>query len=276
MKKYCVLVLAVLLSCSDDLPKNSNYVETKLYLGKKPQQPLIVAFGGADGGNSWTIDRVKDKRDSLISKGYAFLAVGYFNTDSTPKELDRISIDVIHNAIVKAAKNPQVNEKKIALLGMSKGAELALLLASKYNDISCVIAMSPGNVVFPAHTISASTSSWSMEGEEIPYVPMKMSAIPSVIKNDLRSAYMIMLEDKKAVEKALIHVENIAGPILFLSAKEDEFWPSTEMSNAMTERLYNNSFRYYHNHIAIEGGHYEVFDHFDAIYQFLEVNFPAK
>lgn len=164
MKIGIIVCLSLLLSCNDTTQKVVHNVDTQLYLGEGSNQPLIVAFGGGDGGNAWTSDRVKTKRDHLINSGYAFLAIGYFGTESTPPILDRISLDAIHEAIVLATKNPKISEDKIALIGVSKGAELALILASHFDDISCVVAMVSSHCAFPAHTLTASTSSWSLNG----------------------------------------------------------------------------------------------------------------
>ncbi|MGB4974733.1 MAG: acyl-CoA thioester hydrolase/BAAT C-terminal domain-containing protein, partial [Cyclobacteriaceae bacterium] len=128
---------------------------------------------------------------------------------------------------------------------------------------------------FPALTLSASTSSWTYKDEEVPYVPMPWAAVPSAMKRDLRSAFTIMLEDKDAVDKALIKVENINGAILLLSAKKDEMWPSTEMSNEVVLRLKQKGFEHPYQHLAIEGGHTDVVDHFDTIYKFLGENFSV-
>ncbi|MEQ8412884.1 MAG: acyl-CoA thioester hydrolase/BAAT C-terminal domain-containing protein [Imperialibacter sp.] len=276
MKKLSVLIfLAFAVACSNDVPENSDKVETILYLGEGDNQPLLVGLGGSEGGNAWTSDRWQAKRDAFISKGYAFLAVGYFGAKGTSEVLDRISIDAIHKAIIDSSKNPKIDGNKIALIGGSKGAELALLLASHFEDISCVIALVPSHCSFPALTLTASTSSWTYKGEEVPYVPMPWAAVPSAMNRDLLSAFTIMLEDKAAVEKALIKVENINGPILLLSAKKDEMWPSTKMSNEMVLRLKQYEFGHPYQHIAIDGGHTDVVDHFDKIFNFLGENFPT-
>jgi len=271
-KIYVLMIAASLFACTSNTDEKWNNVDTQLYLGEGINQPLIVGFGGGDGGNSWTIARVKDKRDKLVDMGYAFLALGYFNTENTPKVLDRISLNTIHDAIVLAANNPKIDKNRIAVLGVSKGSELALLLASHFNDISCVIAMVPSHCVFPAHTLSASTSSWSFNGEEVPFVPMPMKTIPALLKHDLHTAFSIALEDHEAVAKAAIN----NAPILFLSAQKDEQWPSYEMSLTMMEKLDQNEFNNTYEHIAIDGGHFEVFDHFDSVYQFLDRNFPVE
>lgn len=271
------LLFVFLFSCSsDEKPANYGQVQTRLYLGESDRQPLIVGFGGSEGGNAWTSDRWDKKRNQFIDEGYAFLAVGYFGMKGTPDNLDRISIDAIHDAIKEAAKNPKIDSTRIALIGGSKGAELALLMASYYPDIKCVVAIVPGYVAFPALTLSASTSSWTFKNEEVDYVPMPWAAVPSAMKRDLRSAFEIMIEDQEAVKKAGIRIENINGPILFLSATQDEMWPSKEMADEMMIHLKNVNFKHDYKHIVVNGGHTEPLDHFDEIFQFLNDHFKKE
>jgi uncharacterized protein len=275
-KFFFLIAIFTLSSCGSDLPENHGGVQPVLFIGEGENQPLIVGLGGSEGGNAWASDRWKATRDKFVRAGYAFLALGYFGADGTPEQLDRISIESIHQAILDATKNTKIDRTHIALIGGSKGAELALLMASYFNDIDCVVAMVPGHCVFPALTMGASTSSWTYQGTEVPFVPATWAAVPSMIKQDFRRAFEIMLEDKEAVKKALIKIENIKGPILFVSAKEDEMWPSTEMSNAMMKKLGDEKFKYTFEHIAVEGGHNEVLDYFDSVLNFLTQNFPAK
>jgi len=269
---FCAL-LALTFCTNNEKPVRYGEVQSQLYLGSSDHQPLVVGLGGSEGGNAWTSERWKRKRDQFISEGYAFLAIGYFGAEGTPDQLDRISIDAVHNAISEAAKNPLIDSSRIALIGGSKGAELALLMASYFPDIKCVVGIVPGYAVFPALTLSASTSSWTYKGEEVPYVPMPWAAVPAAMKRDLRSAFSIMIEDKKAVEQARIKIENINGPILLLSATKDEMWPSTEMSEEMMIQLKSRNFKHTYKHVAITGGHTESLDHFDVIFTFLNEHF---
>jgi dienelactone hydrolase len=245
---------------------------TQLYLGPGKNQPLIVGLGGSEGGNMWTSDYWKKTREQLIDSGYALLALEYFGGKKTPGQLDRISIDSVYKAIMSASRNPQINPEKIVLIGGSKGAELALLLASKYPNINGVVSIVGPNASFPALTVMATTSSWVHQSEEVPFVPLPWSATGAIIKNDLRKAFTIMLEDSTAVKKALIKVTEINGPILMISATQDEMWPSTEMSNSIMKQLEENNFKYDFKHIAIEGGHKAPLNHFDTIINFLNKN----
>lgn len=188
---------------------------------------------------------MKGKRDTLLQKGYAILAIGYFNADGTPRNLDRISLDAISDTIMNIAKRNKIEQSKIALLGSSKGGELVLNLGSRYKQYKAVIALSTSNVSFPAIAWSANTSSWTYKGAEVSYVTAPLKTISPALKGDLFTAHSIMLQDEKAVKNPEIEVENINGPILILSGKYDDQWPATTMSNKIIERLKQNNFKYY-------------------------------
>ena len=255
-------------------PENHGHVDAKLTLGAGPNQPLIVGFGGAEGGNSLPLISAKPAIEGYVAKGYAFLAIGYFGAPGAPKELDRIALEGVHKAIEDAARNPKVNAKCIAVLGGSKGGELSLLLASYYPDIKAVVGLVPGNAVFMAHTSTADTAGFSLNGKPLPFVPIPQSAVPFLVgpQRNLRLAFDEMVKDKAAVEKAAIAVERINGPILLVSARHDELWPSMEMSEAVGQRLAERKFPFKFEHVVIEGSHNDVYDHPDLSERFLNEN----
>ena len=108
-------------------------------------------------------------------------------------------------------------------------------------------------------------------GEPLPFVPVPSSAVPALVKGDLRGAWERMLEDEEAVDRAAIPVERINGPILLLSATRDEFWPSSELSESIIERLRKHDFRHRHEHVPIEGGHTAPQQHGKLVEDFLRV-----
>jgi dienelactone hydrolase len=282
--KRTLLIIALVLTAGiiyiftyvPPISEQSGVVETKLFLGDSVNQPLVVAFCGGGGGNDWARDYMKEKRDSLIEKGYAILAIGYFKSKGTPITLDRISLDAISDTIMNIAKHQKIDASKIALIGGSKGGELILNLASRFSHFNAVIALSTSNVSFPAITWSANTSSWTYKNEEVPYVPATLETISPAIEGDLYTAFSMMLEDKAAVINAEIPVENINGPILILSGKNDEEWPATAMSNRIIERVKENNFKFYNEHIILDGGHIAPLDQFNLVHDFLEKYLPAK
>lgn len=276
--KLFLLVLLLILSVNSwaQITLQTPYVESILYLGKHKNQPLIVGLGGSEGGNAWASDHWKKIRDQFLDKGYAFLAVGYFNAKETPEILNKIAIENIYNAIETASKNKQIDKKKIAIIGGSRGADLALLISSYYKNIKCVVSIVGSNAVFPGHTTDFSTSCFTYQNKELPFVPVNEESIPFLMKRDLRGAFETMEKDTIAMEKAAIPVEKIQAPILFLSATQDEICPSTPMADMMMIRLKNNKFKYFFEHKAIEGKHTEPLKHFDLIFDFLETHFQKK
>lgn len=258
------------------LPENHGKVEARLFLGDGDNEPLIVGFGGAEGGNFFASELVRPAVDGFLKQGYAFLAVGYFGAPGTPSEVDRIALEGVHAAIMDAARNPKVNGRCIAVIGGSKGAELALLLASHYPDIKAVVALVPGSSIFPAHTSTMDTPSFSLNGEPFPFVPVPESAAPALRRRDLRAAFEEMRKDRAAVERAAIPVERINGPILLISATRDEMWPSTEMSEEVVQRLEKNNFPYAVQHIAINGRHNGGYSNPQATEEFLRTNLLSQ
>ncbi len=267
------LLLAVSFSSFAQTTLETPNVESELYLGKGENQPLIVGLGGSEGGNAWSSNYWKKTRDQFIEKGYAFLALGYFGAEGTPAKLEKIAVEDVHYAIEVAAKNTMIDKTKIAIIGGSRGADLALLLGSYYKDITCVVGIVPSHVSFPGNTDHFTTSSWTYQNKELAFVPVNEEAVPFLMKGDLRGGFEAMLKDTLAEAGAMIKVENINGPILLVSATADEICPSTPMSEKMVSRLKDNNFKYYIEHVAIEGGHGEPLKHFDLIFEFLETHF---
>ena len=268
--------LAYVFTYVPSISKQHGIVESILYLGDSENQPLVVAFGGGGGGNDWSRTYLKGKRDSLNKKGYAVLAIGYFKSGGTPTNLDRISLDAIRDSILSVAQHPKIDKSRIILMGGSRGGELVLNLASRYNDFKGVIAMSTSNVSFPALTWSANTSSWTFKNQEVPYVPAPLKTISPALKGDLYTAHNMMLEDKEAVKKAEIEVENINGSILLISGTNDDQWPATKMSDQIVKRLQQNNFKHYYSHIKLSGGHIAPLENFNLVHDYLETHFKTK
>ncbi|WP_294818462.1 acyl-CoA thioester hydrolase/BAAT C-terminal domain-containing protein [uncultured Flavobacterium sp.] len=281
MMKYLSTLLLIALSllpvlCLSQEKIPAKNVEAILYLGSGANQPLLVGLGGSEGGNAWAGDHWKKTRDEFIANGYAFLAIGYFGCEGTPPILDKIAIDEVHDAILAAAKDRKIDRSKIAVIGGSRGADLALLLGSYYDDIRCVIGMSASHAVFPGHTQEFNSSCWTFEGKELPFIPVNDEAVPFLFKRDLRGAFEAMLKDADAEARSLIKAENINGPVLLLSGTIDDIIPAVMMGDKMMARLKAHNFKHLYQHIIYNGGHAEPTRHFDTIIDFLNTHFLLK
>jgi dienelactone hydrolase len=258
-------------------PAHHGQVQSQLYLGEAEssrKRPLLVALGGAEGGNAWAGPRAEAMRQRFLADGYAVLALAYFGLPGIPAQLDRIDLQGVREAIFKAAhSSPQIEPRCIAVIGGSKGAELALLLASRSPEIKAVAAVVPGSAVFVGHTETFDTSSFSDQGEELPFVPLSEAAVPALIAGDKRKVFDLMMQDSAAMARARIPVERINGPVFFLSATQDELWDSKAMSEQMMATLQRSGFAHAHAHTAIEGGHSAPMRKLNLARDFLNTHF---
>ena len=65
----------------------------------------------------------------------------------------------------------------------------------------------------------------------------------------------------------------IRDRVYFVSASQDEGWPSKEMSDAMMQRLKAHGFRHAAEHLVVQGGHNEPLDEFPKMEAFLDTQF---
>jgi dienelactone hydrolase len=211
--------------------------------------PGVIVLGGSEGGVP------RDRAALIASHGYAALALAYFAADTLPDELERVPLETVNRAVEWLRKQPMVDPNRIAIVGVSKGAELALLSASRNPRIKAVVAIAPSSVVFQNLGSSRRpTSSWTSGGNDVPFAPFVRSETSDKTRR-LADMYNASLD--AASPEARIPVERISGPILLLTGKDDALWPSTKMANEMALRLTRHRFRYPVKHLSFdEVGHH--------------------
>ena len=214
--------------------------------GSPGPHPGIIVLGGSDGGLSSASYIAK----MLASHGYAALALAYFAYEDLPAWLIKIPLEYFGTAIQWMEDQPDVNSNKIGVLGRSKGGELALLLGTAFPQIKAVVAYVPSHVVWEGWR---NMSSWTLDGRELDFVSYEVTdeQKEELFKQPpyrLTPRFLLNLQNTSAVEKAVIPVERINGPVLLISGKDDQMWPSTLMSEEVMKRLsrFNHPFPYHH------------------------------
>lgn len=266
--KISLLLLTVLLLCSQ-LPQiitslvplsNQGKVQSQLYLpatasADKPA-PLLVWLGGSEGGMGMTHERRAAERQAYLDAGFALLVVGYFGLPGTPSGLDRIELSGVLKAIEDTRLNPVIDAAKLSVLGVSKGAELALVLASRSAQISTVIAVVGSEVVFASPEWYSTSSSWSWQGKAMPFVPFDWRSVVPLMQGNFRKSHEIAMQNQQAYQQALIPVQQMQADVLFVSGTADELWPSSEMSDRMMLTLQQHQYPHRYQHLKIAGaGH---------------------
>ncbi len=226
------------------------------------RHPGVMVLGGSGGGLH------EGTAAFLASKGYAALALAYFSFEDLPKSLENIPLEYFETGIHWLKGRREVLDDKIAVLGESRGGELALLLGATFREFGAVVAVVPSGMVWAGLGATDSAEeqpAWTYHGRPVPFLSERdltpeqvkeMAAIPQVNPTTGTPYSLIMLENRAAVEKAAIAVEKINGPVLLISGTDDQMWPSSVMSDMVMQRLTAAKHPFPDRHLSYErAGH---------------------
>ncbi|MGH8991105.1 MAG: acyl-CoA thioester hydrolase/BAAT C-terminal domain-containing protein [Acidimicrobiia bacterium] len=201
--------------------------------------PGAVVLGGSRGG-------VREELAARLAEhGLVTLALAYFGAGGLTPAIVEVPLEYVETAASWLARHPAVRRPLVGMVGGSKGAELALLAASRFPHlIGPVVAIAPASVVFfgldrQADDASALLrSSWSHHGRPVPFAAYPSRAQPVVSDAGLAVApiYEAVLDDEEAAA-AGIPVEQARGPFLLVSGADDRMWPSARMAEMIVARL---------------------------------------
>lgn len=221
------------------------------------RSPVVLLLGGSEGGRFAASDPMAQE---LRDAGFHVARVAYFGAPGTPAKLDRIALDPFDALVAKLSARPDVFEQCVFIAGASKGAELALLLASGNDAVGAVSAVAPAHVVFQSPRVTPiRQSSWRRGRAPVAFVPfpLDLSTVRGVLSgNHFTEMYRRALENEEAVRLATIPVERIAGPVQLIGAAQDEVWPSAMMAQAAAARLEEQGFPHDIRVQIVDGGHY--------------------
>ena len=216
-------------------------------------QTAIILIGGGDWGDYWGQEFAK--------ANYVGLSLPFYRQEGLPELMEEIPLEYFEKAIDWLREQPEVNPDEIIVMGASRNAELALLVASYFPEtVHGVIAFSPSsvswsNTVLPFNSDSIKPS-WTFENKPVSFIPMAKLKGGKSDTIETLTYWTEALLDSNAVKKAAIQVEKIRGPILLFSGLDDNVWPSAMMSDMIENRLKNSNYNFEVENIKYENaGH---------------------
>ena len=196
--------------------------------GVAGRHPGVLVVGGSEGGLP------KQKAAWLASHGFVAFALAYFRYEDLPPDLSGIPLEYFGQALGWMKQRPEVLADHIAVVGTSRGGELALQLASMYPQIGAVVAYVPANVRYGGCCGNPRFPyAWTWQGQPLAYYQPRGRGT----------------QNPTLALEAAIAVEHIHGPVLLISGEEDDVWPSSLMTNAIEGRLKSAHFGYPAQHL---------------------------
>lgn len=231
--------------------------------------PGVIALHGSGG------EPAAGNAIMLAAHGYAVFAPQYFGPpDPLPDQLAEVPVEYLDRCRQWMGELPAVGAESVGLMGGSKGAELALLAGATYDWVNSVVASTASGLVWAGLAYGEElTSSWSIEGEPVPFVE---TAFPSSVVADyavswplgdsvsLRPTYQVPLDrtSQSELEDAKIAVENIDGPVTVVSGGDDRLWPAVRLGQIAVDRLEANDHSHPVRHLVYEdAGHALSYPH---------------
>lgn len=185
----------------------------------------IIDLFGTIGG------LVEFKASLLASHGFVALALAYFAYDDLPKVPTELELEYFFEACDWMLAHPDVMSYGLGVMGVSKGSELALILATHRKEVTAVVGISP------AHALIAFPLKY--KGEPLAFLKFE----PDLVKLSENGA-MIFKESypPDATDgprrAATIAVEKIQGDILLICGTDDQNWRAQEMARKIRSRLH--------------------------------------
>ena len=210
------------------------------------RRPSLIVLGGSEGGSG----TAKAFAPRFAARGYAVLGLPYYDPGWNPA--DRlpdlphafVEIPVDRLAAVRdwLAGRPEVDASRIGVWGASKGAEFALLAATRYPWIKAVAAIVPTDVVWEGWgRPGPAGASFAWRGEGLAF--QRYDGMEAELAKAARREPMNLRRVHDAGRRshaedhdaARIPVERYAGPLVLAGGGDDRVWPSADMAQAVAE-----------------------------------------
>lgn len=257
------LLFIILIGCQNapinfeiDIINENGIIGEYLHKIENEANPILILLPGS---GKPLLDT--EELAGIVEDGYDIISLAYFGKRPLPKRIAEVPIEYIESAINWT--RGQIQEKrKIILVGISKGAELALLYSSIYDNIDGLICYAPSILVLPDHVGAddqqAFVSSWTYKNQ-----PVEFAEIDRFVDDAgevVYKKYITPLVDQLSAQtKGKINVGNIKCPVLLLSGKSDLVWPAYEMSEAITRELKNKNSRVRITSVGYEAAGHQIF-----------------
>ena len=165
----------------------------------------------------------------LASHGFAALALAYVAYDDLPRTFDEVELEYFEEAARMLLKHPCVLSHGVGLLAISKGSEIALMLAAHQSDIirAIVVVSSPCALLW---------ATLIHKGKALEYIALDRSKVKKTDSNDLytRDGFT-MLHDLNS--PAILPVERIDCPVCLVYGTDDLSIDAAHMAECIQQRM---------------------------------------
>ncbi|XP_072485279.1 acyl-coenzyme A thioesterase 1-like [Notamacropus eugenii] len=206
------------------IPVREGSLRATLFLppGSGPFPGIIDIFGSGGG--------LFEYRASLLAAhGFAVLALAYYAFEDLPKDMKELHLEYFEEAVQYLKNHSQVKGPGVGLLGLSKGGDLCLSMASHLKDItaSVIINGSVANVGCVLHYKDMTIPPLKSDLKRVKMTEDGFADIVEALNNPL----------EEPNRESLIPIEKAESCFLFLVGSDDHNYRSEFYANEAAKLL---------------------------------------
>lgn len=211
-----------------------------------PDDPVeaetIAVFGGSEGSSNFDLSM------QLAEEGYEVYSLFFFGAPNQNEELTQVPLEFFQDFLNYA----KLEGEDVTVVGGSKGAELGLVLTNYYDEVANMVLYTPASYVYQGLSFGREIhSSWTWEGEELPFISLQQSnfgafartIFDSIVLNPVkyRETYVSAVEMNDNSEEAKIATSNFDGQALLIAGGDDAMWQGDVAAKEIDEALGENA-----------------------------------
>uniref|UniRef100_A0A672V3D7 Bile acid-CoA:amino acid N-acyltransferase n=1 Tax=Strigops habroptila TaxID=2489341 RepID=A0A672V3D7_STRHB len=190
------------------VPIREGRVRGALFLppGPGPFPGVVDLFGGAGG-------LIEFRAGLLASRGFAVLALAFFAYDDLPHTLSQLDMDYFEEATTVLLQHPKVRGPGLGVIGVSKGAEVALAMATFLPQVVATVWIN-GTAFLHGNPLV-------YKDLYIPAIPYGLERVTITEMGALDNSAVFSDPQDPTHRSSAIPVEKIKGKVLFVVGEAD-------------------------------------------------------
>lgn len=214
---------------------------------EKKHRGVIVVYGGSEGSPDYS------RAEQLADDGYEVLSLFFFGQPNQKPTLANVPLeqfdevtDYIDKNIEDASEEGGDDAGPVTVIGTSKGAEFAELLAARGYPVDNLVAFAPAHYSYSGLDFASGQElpSFTDRGETVGYASFRDSSISAGAKMlwDMSTSYPVSYRATyegaagNAADDARIDLGDFGGNVLLFGGEDDQMWQAEIAARALAEQ----------------------------------------
>ena len=207
--------------------------------GAEARRGVVVVYGGSEGSPDYA------RAETLAQDGYEVLSLYFFGQDNQRPTLAEVPLEQF-DEVTDYIREHVADPSPVTVMGTSKGAEFAALLAANGFAVDNLVGFVPAHFSYSGLDFSSGQDlpSFTLRGEAVPFASSWQSGVLTGLKMFGRmiaaypASYRPTYEGAagSAGDDARIDLGGFDGNAVFFGAGDDQMWQSDVAARALAEQ----------------------------------------